>query len=76
LPHTKPTSPDRDAQNRGRFVAAALLEAVGVSKLVDIKTCVERLHRDHEVDVLEPTRYLATKVDETITGLACKGCDY
>src|SRR5260370_27508374 len=36
-------------QDRCRFVTAALLEAVRVSKLIDIKPGIERLYRNYEV---------------------------
>ena len=72
LPNTKTTGPDWHAQNGGRFVAAALLKAVRISKLIDVKPRVKRLHRNDEVHVLKAARQLAAQIDGTITGLARK----
>jgi len=72
LSDTKTTGPYWHSQNRGWFVVAALLKAVGISKLVDIKPCVKGLYRNDEVHVLKAARQLAAQVDGTITGLARK----
>jgi hypothetical protein len=59
LSDAKSTSPDRHAHNRCRFVAAALLKAVGKAKLIDIEACVEGFYRNYEVHVLKIARKLA-----------------
>jgi hypothetical protein len=56
LPNTKTTGPDWHSQNRGRFVVAALLKAVRVSKLIDVKPCVKGLYRNDDVQVLKAAR--------------------
>ena len=59
LPDAKSTSSDWDPQNRGRFVTAALLKAVGEAKLIDIKPRIERLYRNHEIHELKVARKFA-----------------
>jgi hypothetical protein len=75
LSDAKSTRPDRHPQNRRRFVAAALLKAIRKSKLIDVKSRVERLYGDNPIHELKTTRYLAPEIDETITRLASKHCN-
>jgi hypothetical protein len=53
LPDAKSAGTDWHAQYRCRFVTAALLEAVGKSKLIDIKPSVERFDGNDDVHELK-----------------------
>jgi hypothetical protein len=55
LPDAKSAGTDWHTQDGGRFIAAALLEAVGIAKLIDIKPGIERLDGNDEVHVLKAT---------------------
>jgi hypothetical protein len=70
LSNTKSTAADRHTENRRRPIAAALLKAVRVAKLVNIKPRIEGFYRNHKVHELKTTRYLAAEIDQSITGLA------
>jgi hypothetical protein len=70
LPDAKSAGPDWNAQHRGGLVAAALLEAVRIPKLIDVDAGVKRLYRYDKVHVLKPARQFATQIDKPITGLA------
>jgi len=75
LPDAKSTGSDWYAQNRCWFVAAAPLQAGGLSKLVDINPRVKRLYRNNQVHVLQAARKLIAQIDQAITGLASQRYD-
>jgi hypothetical protein len=76
LSDAKSAVANRDPQNRSSFIAAALLEAFRETKLIDIKSGIERLYRNDEVHELKTMGKLAPQVDQVITGLAGEHCDH
>jgi len=63
LPDAKSTGSDWYAQNRCGFVAAAPLQVVRVSKLIDINPRVKRLYRNNQVHVLKAARKLTAQIN-------------
>lgn len=72
LPHAKSRRPHRHPQNGGGLAAAALLQAIGKAKLIDIEARVGGVDRDEDVDVLKTPRELSVQVDKPFPGLACQ----
>ena len=70
LPNAKSSLPDGHADHRRWFVVAAMLDALRVAKLIDVKPSIERLNRDDEIQELQPARKLTAPINQTITGEA------
>jgi hypothetical protein len=71
LPQAKARFADRNAQNGGWLSAAALLEAVRETELVDVEPRVSGFNRDYDVDVLQIHRQSSAQINKPLSGLAC-----
>jgi hypothetical protein len=47
-----------------------VLEVFGVFELIDVKPCIERLHRNHDVYELKAARQLIAQVNQAFSRLA------
>jgi hypothetical protein len=56
LPDAKSAVANRDSQNRSWLIAAALLKAFRETKLIDIKSGIERFYRNDKFHELETMR--------------------
>ncbi|KXI72593.1 hypothetical protein ACS52_00310 [Bacillus cereus] len=59
---------DRNAQDRGRLAAAALLRTGGEAKLGDIDPRIIWLDRNDEVECLKAGRQFAAEIDRSFAG--------
>jgi hypothetical protein len=70
LPDAEPPRANRYPQYGSRLVIAALLKAIGIAELIDVKPRIERLNRYDHVNVLQIARELSAQVDQTFAGSA------
>src|SRR6266536_1715747 len=59
--------------NRRRLVAAAMLEALRETRLVDIEAGIERLDGDHQIDRIQATGNPVAQVNQAVAGIAGQG---
>jgi len=71
LPQAKARFADRHSQNGRWLSAAALLEAVRETELVDVEPRVSGFNRDYDVDVLQIHRQSSAQINKPLSGLAC-----
>lgn len=76
LPHAIPSINDRDANNGSPFIAATMLCAFRVARLIDVKASIKRLDGDNNVHELQAVRDLAAQVDQTIAGVTGRNSGY
>jgi hypothetical protein len=70
LPHAEPAVSNRNVDHRRPLVATTMLDAVGVTRWVDIETRVKWIDSDDEVHRTQAVGDLAAQVDQPITGIA------
>jgi hypothetical protein len=59
--------------NRRRLVAAAMLQAVRETRLVDMEARIEGFDGDHQVDRIQAARNPVAQVNQAVAGIAIQG---